>query len=136
VEGLASVEAFMRGSHRGVQSIQVKLLDCDRIETVTIEAIKAAFLVRSFDGNAQRQDLNFHSNMPISKGVWIRVCFADDELMEGIVLNTGAFILDPGFCLVPTDPMSNNRLVYVPKARLKNVEVLGLRNPPSGQESF
>jgi hypothetical protein len=48
--------------------------------------------------------------------------------MEGLVHNTIRFVVDPGFFIRPTDPESNNRLVYVVKNGLKDCRVLGLRN--------
>ena len=60
----------------------------------------------------------------------MRVEFLDGEVMEGIVHNTLRFLVDPGFFLVPTDPDSNNRLVYVMKSWLKDHRVLGVRKLP------
>jgi hypothetical protein len=135
VDGLPSIEAFMRGAHRAGDSIEIRMASGDT-ESIAADGVKAVFLVRSFEGDSTRKDLHFHALMPVSKGVWVRLRFDDGELMEGIVLNTGAFVLEPGFCLIPTDPLGNNRLAYVPKARLRSVEVLGLRNPPNGHANF
>jgi hypothetical protein len=47
--------------------------------------------------------------------------------MEGIVHNSIRYLIDPGFFLRPTDPGSNNKLVYVMKTWLKDHRVLGMR---------
>jgi hypothetical protein len=47
--------------------------------------------------------------------------------MEGIVYNSICYLVDSGFFLLPTDPDSNNRLVYVRKSWLTDHRVLGLR---------
>jgi hypothetical protein len=65
--------------------------------------------------------------MPIVHGIWVRVEFLDGEVMEGIVHNTLRFLVDPGFFLIPSDPDSNNRLVYVMKSWLRDHRVLGVR---------
>jgi hypothetical protein len=57
----------------------------------------------------------------------MRLQFLDGEVMEGIVYNSIRYLIDPGFFLLPTDPDSNNRLVYVRKNWLADHRVLGMR---------
>jgi hypothetical protein len=47
--------------------------------------------------------------------------------MEGIVYNSIRYLIDPGFFLLPTDPGSNNKLVYVLKSWLVDHRILGMR---------
>ena len=48
-------------------------------------------------------------------------------MIEGIVSNSRRLLLDDTFYLKPTDPNSNNQLVCVVKASLKDFSVLGMR---------
>jgi hypothetical protein len=57
----------------------------------------------------------------------VRLQFRDGEVMEGIIYNSIRYLVDPGFFLLPTDPDSNNRLVYVRKSWLSDYRVLGMR---------
>jgi hypothetical protein len=57
----------------------------------------------------------------------MRLQFRDGEVMEGIVHNSLRYLVDPGFFLMPTDPESNNKLVYVVKSWLADLRVLGMR---------
>jgi hypothetical protein len=57
----------------------------------------------------------------------MRFQFLDGEVMEGIVYNSIRYLVDPGFFVLPTDPGSNNTLVYVVKSWLVDHRVLGLR---------
>jgi hypothetical protein len=57
----------------------------------------------------------------------MRLQFVDGEVMEGIVYNSIRYLIDPGFFLLPTDPDSNNKVVYVRKDRLVDLRVLGMR---------
>ena len=84
--------------------------------------------MKDFDGDQQHKNLRFYKGAPIIHGVWIRLEFTDGEIMEGLVYNTIRFLADPGFFILPTDPYSNNRLVYVVKSWLKDCRILGLRN--------
>jgi hypothetical protein len=103
---------------------RIRLLDSDEI---SIKDVKAVFYVNSFDGNPVRNHLNFHTRAPIVHGIWMRFQFLDGEVMEGIVLNSMRYLVDPGFFVLPTDPGSNNKLVYVVKSWLVDHRVLGLR---------
>ncbi len=135
VDEIPSIEERMRSPHCFSDPIALKL-GSDIVEHFPVADIKAIFLVKTLEGNALRNPLHFHTHRPVSKGLWVRIQFDDGELMEGIVANTAAHLLAPCVTLIPTDPGSNNRLVYVPKNRLTQFEVLGLRNPPQGRDSF
>lgn len=107
--------------------LRIRRLGEDTIDEVPITCAKAIFYVKDFDGNPERTDIRFYRRAPIVHGVWIRLEFLNGEVMEGIVENTIRYLVDPGFFLRPTDPESNNRLVYVTKSWLKSYSVLGVR---------
>ena len=108
--------------------LKIRRLGREEVEEISTEKAKAIFYVNDFDGNAEHRDLHLYKGAPLVHTIWIRVEFQDGEVMEGLVHNTIRFLLEPGFFLRPTDPNSNNRLVYVMKSGLKDCRVLGLRN--------
>lgn len=108
--------------------IRIRRLDDNTIHEIPICRAKAVFYVRDFCGNPDHREIRFYRGAPIIHGVWIRLEFTDGEIMEGLVHNTVRFLVDPGFFVRPTDPNSNNRLVYVVKSWLRECRVLGLRN--------
>jgi hypothetical protein len=65
---------------------------------------------------------------PTIRDLWVRLEFLDGEMIEGIVQNSVHCLIDDGFFLIPTDPGSNNKLLYVLKSALKEYRVLGMRN--------
>ena len=109
------------------ESFRIRRLESDVVEEISIKDVKAVFYVNSFDGDSVRSHINFHTRTPIVSGVWMRLQFLDGEVMEGIVHNSIRYLADPGFFLLPTDPGSNNKLVYVLKSWLADHRVLGLR---------
>jgi hypothetical protein len=108
-------------------SFRIRRLETDIVEEISTKDIKAVFYVNTFEGNPQHKDLNFHLRAPIIHGIWMRLQFIDGEVMEGLVYNSIRYLVDPGFFLLPTDPGSNNKLVYVVKSWLTDHRVLGLR---------
>jgi hypothetical protein len=109
------------------ETFRVRHRGSDLVEDVSTSDIKAIFYVNSFEGDSDHKQLNFHSRAPIVHGIWMRFQFLDGEVMEGIVYNSLRYLVDPGFFLLPTDPDSNNALVYVVKSWLVDHRVLGLR---------
>ena len=108
--------------------MRIRRLGESTIEEIPVEKAKAVFYVKEFDGNPSHNDIQFYRSGPIFHGVWMRLEFNDGEIMEGLVLNTMDFLVQPGFFLRPSDPRNNNRLVYVTKNWLKDCRILGLRN--------
>jgi hypothetical protein len=124
----STVEELLRNaSHRPPETFKVRMLQSNKVKVVSVKDIKAVFFVNSFEGDSNHQILNFHNRAPVVDGIWMRLQFLDGEVMEGIVYNSLRYLVDPGFFLLPTDPDSNNRLVYVSKNWLAEHHILGLR---------
>ena len=120
-------ELLSNAPQRTLEAFKIRRLDTDLIEEVSIKDVKAVFYVNSFEGDSVRNHLNFHTRAPIVHGIWMRLQFLDGEVMEGIVYNSIRYLVDPGFFLMPTDPDSNNKLVYIRKSWLADHRVLGMR---------
>jgi hypothetical protein len=123
-----TIEELLSNAPRSLpETWRIRLVESGCVEELPIKDVKAIFYVNSFEGDPGHDDLNFHKMVPVINGVWIRIKFSDGEILEGIVYNSIRYLVDPGFFLVPTDPDSNNRLVYVVKSRIADYQVLGLR---------
>ena len=110
------------------ETLRIRHIGSDIVEEIPTCGIKAIFFVNTFQGNSEHTNLAFHSRASVARGIWIRLQFRDGEVMEGIVYNSLRYLIDPGFFLLPTDPDSNNKLVYVMKTWLVDHRVLGVRN--------
>jgi hypothetical protein len=120
-------ELLKYSSRSSPETFLFRHLESDITEEISAAAVKAVFYVNSFDGDSDHQILNFHSRAPIADGIWVRLLFIDGEIMEGMVYNSIRYLVDSGFFLLPTDPDSNNKLVYVRKSWLADHRVLGIR---------
>jgi hypothetical protein len=126
---LGSIDQLLRSDPQtSLDFIRLKLANSEEITNVPTKNAKAVFFVKTFDGDLKHRALHFHEHAPIVSGLWIRVCFQDNEVIEGIIRNGGDFVLEHGFFMMPTDPNGNNQLIYVLKDRLKDFHVLGMRN--------
>jgi hypothetical protein len=108
-------------------SVSIRLED-GSVHSVRVSASKTVCFVKQFEETLHRKEVHFY-NSPLTMGaIWVRIKLVDGETMEGIVANSSAHLMGPGFFLRPVDPRSNNILVYVAKQWLESFEVLGLRD--------
>jgi len=60
------------------------------------------------------------------EGLWISFQFRDGEIMEGVMPNNLLPVDPQGFTVIPPDPYSNHQRVFIPRAALRSVQVLGV----------
>lgn len=125
----ADIESALRHeSGRVCPEIRLYLHTTSKPIKVELDAIKALFFVKSFEGSPDYNEVKFFHSNPTVEGLWVQIKFADGEVTEGVLSNSIRYIVDPGFFLKPPDPLSNNELVYVQKRSLADFRVLGVRS--------
>ncbi len=88
--------------------------------------IKLVCFVRDFEQGEPRKELRLFTTRPKMEGLWLRMRFRDGDSMDGLLANN-LLQLDPhGFSVVPPDPGFQNQRIFVPKAALSEVQVLGV----------
>jgi hypothetical protein len=124
-----SVEDLLHNAPKSApESLRIHRLDTNEVEDIEMRNAKAVFYVNTFEGDAQHTPLQFHLRAPMIHGIWVRIDFRDGEVIEGIVHNSIRYLVDEGFFVIPTDPGSNNKLIYVLKSSIKDYRVLGMRH--------
>lgn len=113
-----------------LQPTGVELLSAEgNILTVPYPDIKSISFVRDFD-QANLPERQVFQNRPKMEGLWIRLRFRDGDLMEGVIPNNLLLLEHYGITVVPPDSYSNQQRVFVPRASLESVEVLGVVGSP------
>jgi len=97
------------------------------VQEIDVTKAKAIFFVKSFEGDKEKHPLRFYANGPAVHGIWVEVRFKDGEVVEGIIHNSIHHLVENGFLLSPSDPDSNNEVIYVLKSSISNYRVLGVR---------
>jgi len=87
--------------------------------------MKAVFFVKRHEGAHDHEEVKFFSDVAATD-LWIRVKFADGEVLEGQAQNDMRLLVDPGIWLRPFDSTGNNVLVYVPKCSVAEFHVMGV----------
>lgn len=113
-----------------LQPAGVELLSAEgNVATIPYIDIKSIAFVRDFEPAAQPERQRFQ-NRPKMEGLWVRLRFRDGDLMEGVIPNNLLALERYGFTVVPPDAYSNQQRVFVPRASLEMVEVLGVVGSP------
>ena len=109
----------------------VELLTPDgNFTVVSYQEIKSVQFVRDFEPPDPATERKVFNTRPKMDGLWVRVKFRDGEVMDGILAND-LLLLDPhGFTVVPPDPYSNNQRLFLPRAALSELQVLGVVGSP------
>lgn len=124
---------FLRDGH-----IQMMATD-GRLTPIPTKTLKRIAYVRDFNLDDHLDPerigrLTFPAR-PRGDGIWLRLNFRDDEILEGLTTLDLSFADslrdDHGLFLTPPDPRSNTLRLFVPRPALQSIEVLGYVTAPS-----
>jgi Family of unknown function (DUF6982) len=87
--------------------------------------VKCVYFVREFGADFDLERKTFLSR-PKLDGLWVRLRFRDDDVLEGIVANDLLGLLNSGVQLTPPDLHGNTLRVFVPRSALLEMKVLGV----------
>ena len=109
----------------------VELLTPDgNYSVVPYDEVKAVQFVKDFEPPDPASERKVFSTRPKMDGLWVRVKFRDGEVMDGILANNLLLVESQGFTVVPPDPYSNNQRLFLPRAALIELQVLGVVGSP------
>jgi hypothetical protein len=129
LKGFVSEEdlATYQSTTMDLEELVMRIAKTDEERSIAVHSAKGIFFVKDFDGNPDQPNIRFHDDSKPAGYLWVRVTFKDGEVLEGMIDNTYDFIAAKGIWITPSDPTSNNWLVYVLKSHLNGFEVLGMR---------
>ena len=88
--------------------------------------VKAVCFVRDFENGDNWREHRSFTSRPKTPGLWIRLVFRDNDTAEGILANNLLLTEPAGFYVTPPDPTFQNQRMFVPRAALREVQVLGV----------
>jgi hypothetical protein len=93
--------------------------------SVAMASVKSVYFVREFPDVFQHERKVFLSR-PKLDGLWVRLRFRDEDVMEGIVANDLLDLLDNAVQLTPPDLHGNTLRLFIPRSALAEMKVLGV----------
>ncbi|MDP9055274.1 MAG: hypothetical protein M3N93_13390 [Acidobacteriota bacterium] len=112
-----------------LQDSAVELLKPDgTLILLPYEEVKSVCFVKDFEGPLEPGKI--FMTRPKLEGLWIRMLFRDGEVLDGILPNNLLIWEIAGFTVTPPEPDANNTRVFVPRAALRSIQVLGVVGSP------
>jgi hypothetical protein len=124
------VEGFVQASAGFDEDTIEVLTPSGSLLRVPVSDTKAVCFVRDFEaGETWRQHRVFQTR-PKTPGIWVRLLFRDGDSMEGMLQNNLMLVESAGFSIIPPDSTFQNQRIFVPKAALREAQVLGVVGSP------
>ena len=124
----------MRGyvnPHTYLRETGVELLTLEGQATLLpYEEVKGVHFVREFEDQSDHLERKVFTSRPKLGGLWLRMKFKDDEVLDGILPNNLLLMAENGFTITPPDPYANSQKIFVPKAALAELTVLAVIGSP------
>ena len=94
-------------------------------QAIPLARVRSIYFVREFSDEFEPERKAFLSR-PKLDGLWVRLRFTDGETLEGVVPNDLLSLLDNGIQFTPPDLNSGTDRIFVPRAALAELTVLGV----------
>lgn len=115
----------------GLEGTSVELLRPEgSLILIPFAETKLVCFVRDFEAGETWREHRTFSNRPKTAGLWVRFAFRDGDWLEAITPNDLLRVEPRGFQAIPPDPTFQNQRVFVPRAALSSVQVLGVIGSP------
>lgn len=92
---------------------------------IDLRDIKGVYFVREFTDSESLSRKTFTSR-PRTEGLWVRLKFKDNEVLEGMMPNDLTQSTPEGYLVNPPDMRSNTQRIFVPRSALESLTVLAV----------
>jgi len=120
-----SVRGYLNPARLG-QTDPIDVLTPDgEHQAIPLSRIRSVYFVRDFSDDFEPDRKAFLSR-PKLDGLWVRLRYIDGDSLEGVIPNDLLSLLDNGLQITPPDLSSSTDRIFVPRAALSEVTVLGV----------
>jgi hypothetical protein len=95
------------------------------VVAIDLREIKGVYFVREF-GDSESLTRKTFASRPRAEGLWVRLRFKDNEILEGLMPADLTQNLQEGFLITPPDQRSNTQRIFVPRSALDSLAVLAV----------
>ena len=95
------------------------------VVTIALSDIKGVYFVREF-GEPESLTRKTFTSRPRVEGLWVRLHFRDNEIIEGVMPNNLVQEGVEGFSIIPPDTRSNTQRIFVPRSALAEMSVIAV----------
>ena len=130
--GRDSVSGYVAPGNFIVEGKLELLNPAGKVVLINLAEIKNVDFVRDF-GEMTALSRKTFSNRPRTEGLWVRLRFIDNDVVEGIMANDLTQIRPEGYLITPPDTRGNVQRIFVPKSALEEISVLAVIGHPEGR---
>jgi hypothetical protein len=131
--GRDSISGYVAPAHFVVEGRLELLNPSGKVVLIDLSEIKSVDFVRDFSDTGSAARKTFTSR-PRTEGLWVRLKFIDNDLLEGMMANDLTQLSPEGYLITPPDTRSNIQRVFVPKLALTEMNVLAVIGRPEGRK--
>ncbi len=132
------IERFDREPLKGYVNPQTWLTP-DRLELISpagaavsipYDDVKVVAFVRDFEAEGFARTRRAFTSRPKAEGLWVHLLFRDGDAVQGLMANNLLESGPAGFMVTPPEAASNVQKLFVPRAALRELRVLGVVGSP------
>jgi hypothetical protein len=103
-----------------------------KVVLIDLREVKSLDFVRDFNDAASPARKTF-TTRPRMEGLWVRLKFTDNDILEGMMPNDLNQLAPEGYLITPPDTRGNIQRIFVPKSALEEISVLAVIGHPQGR---
>jgi hypothetical protein len=103
-----------------------------KVVLIELADIKGVYFVREF-AEVDTAGRKTFTTRPRTEGLWVRLKFKDNDVLEGLMPNDLTHLSSEGFLVNPPDSRGNLQRIFVPKGALVELTVLGVIGGPAAR---
>jgi len=120
-----SINGYLSPTHF-VREGKLELLNTTgSVVAIELRDIKVVYFVREF-GEIELPSRKTFTTRPRTEGLWIKLRFKDNEIIEGLMPNELSANMAEGFLVNPPDLRSNVQRMFIPRTALDGLTVLAV----------
>ncbi len=109
-----------------IQEGKIEVLStAGNVIAIDLREIKGVYFVREF-GDSESLARKTFTTRPRSEGLWVRLRFKDNEILEALMPADLIQNLAEGYLVSPPDQRSNTQRIFVPRTALESLTVLAV----------
>src|SRR5258708_26870339 len=130
--GRDSLSGYVSPAKFVVEGKRELLNPSGKVVLIDLAEVKIVDFVRDFREAPSTGRKTFTSR-PRTEGLWVRLRFTDNDILEGLMANELTQVIPEGYLITPPDTRGNTQKIFVPKSALAELNVLAVIGPPEAR---
>jgi hypothetical protein len=120
-----SLTGYVAGANFVSEGKLELLTQSGKVIFIDLREVKGVYFVRDF-GDTEALGRKTFTARPRTEGLWIRIEFNDNDMLEGLMPNDLALLTGDGYLIIPPDTRSNTQRIFIPRSAVSSINVLAV----------